>query len=208
MKRFFDTLLASSLHGAVLCSLTLYLIATGGMGNNPVYTKSPLGFAVMQIALGYFIADFLVCMCDSHLRRDIGSLVHHLASIIGISLALYYQGRFMFFIVFRFTSEFSTPFVNLFWSLRLLNQKDTKLFYFASVSLLVSFFVCRILPILWIWMLFVRTVLHPASRIVPSLVLVWTVFNYGMFDVLNVFWFKKMVKGAIKLVTVTLRKKS
>ena len=85
-KGFYNTLLSSTIHALIVSSGTGYLLITGGLGNNPVYSKSPFGFAVMQISLGYFLADFIVCLLDKNLRQDFGSLAHHVAGIIGIAL--------------------------------------------------------------------------------------------------------------------------
>ena len=81
-KGFYNTLLSSTIHSLIVSSGTGYLLITGGLGNNPVYSKSPFGFAVMQISLGYFLADFIVCLLDKNLRQDFGSLAHHVAGII------------------------------------------------------------------------------------------------------------------------------
>ena len=40
------------------------------MGENRVFSKCWLGFGVMQLSLGYFVADFLNCLLDSELRKD------------------------------------------------------------------------------------------------------------------------------------------
>ena len=89
-KGFYNTLLSSTIHALIVSSGTGNLLITGGLGNNPVYSKSPLGFAVMQISLDYFLADFIVCLLDKNLRKDFGSLAHHVAGIIGIALGLFY----------------------------------------------------------------------------------------------------------------------
>ena len=40
------------------------------MGENRVFSKCWLGFGVMQLSLGYFVADFLNCLLDSELWKD------------------------------------------------------------------------------------------------------------------------------------------
>ena len=200
-------MLSSTIHAVVVSSITAYLLVTGGMGNNPVFSKSPIGFAVMQISLGYFASDFIVCLIDKDLRKDKGSLAHHVAGIVGISLGLYHQGKFMYFIVFRLISELSTPFVNLFWILTILNRRDSYLFVFTSLGMLVTFFSCRLAPLYWLWHLLLVTLLDPASAIVAGPLRLWTLFNYITFDILNIYWFWKMVKGAAKKLS-SLRKKS
>ena len=44
---YFHTMLGSTIHAIVASSLTCYLMAFGLMGSNCVFSKSPLGFAIM-----------------------------------------------------------------------------------------------------------------------------------------------------------------
>ena len=44
----------------------------------------------------------------------------------------------------------------------------------------------------------IAVLMDPASTIVLWYVRVWTVFTYVAFDVLNILWFWKMLKGAVK----------
>ena len=199
-KGFYNTLLSSTIHALIASSGTGYLLLTGGLGNNPVYSKSPIGFAVMQISLGYVLADFVVCLLDKNFRKDFGSLAHHIAGIISIALGLFYQGKFMFFIIFRLLSELSTPLVNLFWILTMLDRRDSPLFAITSWGMLITFFLYRLAPEYWIWNVLLTALFHPASVIVPVLIRVWVFFNYIAFDILNIFWFWKMLKGAAKQI--------
>lgn len=200
-RSHFDTLLSSTIHAVVVSSLTCYIFMFGVLGTNRVFSKSPLGFTTLQISLGYFIADFYGCLHDPNLRKDIGSLLHHVAGIIGIGLGLYHQGLYAFFIIFRLLSELSTPFVNLRWVFYELGPpyKDSLWYYVASLGMVISFFLCRILVLPWLWYQLLTTIVHPSSVIVPPVLRVWICINYTMFDVLNVYWFGKMIRGAIKV---------
>lgn len=197
-RGFFISLPGSTLHAIIVSFTTLYMLLTGALGTNLVYSKSKLGFTMLQVSLGYFVADFVFCCMDKHLRKDKASMAHHLTGIIGVFLTLYFQGRFMYFVIVRFISELSTPAVNLFWCLILLNRKETTLFWVTSISMVVIFFLCRVLPIYWFWKYLIMTLLDPASTLVLWYVRVWTVFIYVTFDVLNILWFWKMLKGAVK----------
>ena len=44
----------------------------------------------------------------------------------------------------------------------------------------------------------IAVLMDPASTIVLWYVRVWTVFTYIAFDMLNILWFGKMLKGAVK----------
>ncbi len=197
-KSHFDTLLSSTIHAIVVSSLTVYALSFGLMGTNRVFSKSTLGFTIMQISLGYFVADFLVCLKDPLLRGDLGSMIHHVAGITAIFLGLFYQGKFMFFIVYRLSSELSTPFVNLRWVYYTLGRKTSGWYLFASLGMMATFFFCRIIVVPWHWYELCTTIINPASGIVPFHLRLWTVINFGAFDVLNGYWFWKMIQGAVK----------
>ena len=198
-KSYFNTMLSSTIHAVTVSSLTSYILSSGSLGTNRSFSKSPLGFATMQISLGYFVADLIICLMDPFLRRDMGSMTHHVAGIVAISLGLFYQGKFMFFIIYRLISELSTPFVNLWSTFRTLDEKNTIWYAFSSIGMVTTFCVCRIMPMPWHWYVLWFTIIDPASFIVPLHFRVLTVINFLAFDVLNVYWFSKMVRGAVKL---------
>ena len=198
---YFHTMLTSTIHAIVSALLTSYLLVYGMMGINRVFSKSSLGFMTMQISLGYFVGDFIVCLCDAKLRASTASLIHHVAGIVGLSLSLFFQGKLMFFVVYRLIAEFSTPFVNLRYILSDLQRKDGHAYLFAGFSMLITFVICRIIVIPWHWYEIVTTlVTEEAAVIIPLFFQVWLGGTYLLFDVLNVYWCYKIVRGVRKLV--------
>ena len=193
-----NSLLPSTIHAVFVSLMTLYILATGSMGENRIFSKSRLGFVVMQSCLGYFTADFLCCLIDTEMRKDKAMLFHHAVSIIGIFIGLYTQGKFMFFVVYRFVTESSTPFVNLFWLMRELKKQKSAFFVFNSVLMVILFFICRVAPIPWHWWVFYWTVKNPDVILLSRTIRMWTFLTYLMYDVLNIIWFWKMFKGGVK----------
>lgn len=203
----FHTMLSSTVHAFVSFTFSIYLMGSGLMGTNRLYSQLPLGFTVMQMSLGYFCGDFVVCLLDPKLRSDKGSMLHHLAGIVGLSLSLFLQGKAMFFVIYRLIAEASTPFVNLRSILSTLGEKDRSLYLFTGISMLVTFLLCRIIVIPWHWYEILVTVTsEECARLVPMFFRVWLGFNYLVFDVLNVYWFGKIVRGALKLYRTKTRK--
>lgn len=203
----FHTMLSSTVHAVISSSLCVYILLYGLMGTNRLFSKLPLGFTTMQISLGYFVGDFIVCLCDSKLRNNKGSMMHHVAGIVGISLCLFYQGKAMFFVVYRLIAECSTPFVNLRWILLEFGKKDKSLYVFTGISMLITFILCRIIVIPWHWYEIMATVTTEAcALLIPLFFRVWLGFNYLIFDILNVYWGCRIVKGAIKLYTTRMKK--
>ena len=196
---YFHTMLGSTIHAIVALSLTCYLMTFGLMGSNCVFSKSPLGIATMQISFGYFTGDFIVNLLDPKLRADRGMLIHHVAGIVGIGLSLFYQGKFMFFIVYRLIAECSMPFVNLCYILADLGEKKGSLYMFTGIGMLISFVLCRIIVIPWHWYELLTTVVtEEAAVLVPYFFRVWLGGNYLVFDILNVYWCHKIIRGTMK----------
>lgn len=196
----FHTMLSSTVHAVVSSSLCVYIMSYGLMGTNRLFSKLPLGFTTMQISLGYFVGDFIVCLCDTRLRNDKCSVMHHVAGIVGIFLCLFYQGKAMFFVIYRLIAECSTPCVNLRWVLADIGKKDKSLYVIAGISMMITFILCRIIVIPWHWYEVVSTVVtKECALLIPLYFRVWLGFNYLIFDVLNVYWCCRIIKGAIKL---------
>ena len=205
---YFHTMLTSTIHAIISTALTSYILWFGLMGSNRVFSKSPEGFVAMQISLGYFVGDLIVCLLDPKLRADRGSMVHHIAGIVGLSLGLFYQGKFMFFVVYRLIAECSTPFVNLHHILHDLNEKDGTPYIFAGVSMLIAFILCRIIVIPWHWYeILTIVVTEEAALLVPLFFRVWLGGNYLVFDILNVYWCYKIMRGAFKLFKAKMKGK-
>ena len=198
---FFHTILTSTIHAIVSSILTFYLIGFGLMGTNRVFSKSSLGFATIQISLGYFFGDLIVGLLDPKLRMDTLGLIHHVAGIVGLSFCLFYQGKFMFFVIYRLIAECSTPFINLRHILSDLEEKDGVPYIFVGIGMLVTFVVCRIIVIPWHWYEILKVVVtEEAIVLVPLFFRVGLVGNYLIFDILNVYWCYKIVRGAVKLI--------
>ena len=204
-KSYFLTLPSSTVHAVFVTITTYYLIITGGMSNMFV-SESKLGFFQLQCSLGYFLADFIFCCFDKDLRQDKASLAHHITAMLGAFFALYMQGVLMFVVVVRFISELSTPFLNLFWLLMMLDKKESRLFLITSVAMVITFFLCRVAPMYWLWKVLLTTLLDPRSAIAPLSLRVWSFFTYLIFDVLNIIWFWKMLKGSVKLFMKVTKK--
>ena len=78
------------------CWPYIYLVS-GEMNSNRVFSKSPLGFVTIQMSLGFFAGDFIVCLLDPKLRSDWGDMIRHAAAIGSLVFCLFYQGILMVF---------------------------------------------------------------------------------------------------------------
>ena len=194
-----NSYLSSAIHAIVACYLAVSLLASGDLSANRIFSTSPAALRSLHVTLGYTVGDTIVCLLDPHLRTDYTTIFHHVAMLAGISMALYHQ-LFIFFIVCRVLSEFSTPFVDLWNIIRELVGKDGKWYYAASIGMMGSFFLCRIVVIPWLNYELYASIFGPHGPIVPLHLRVYMVLNYGAFDGFNIYWFYKMLKGGYKLL--------
>ena len=192
------SLLASTVHAVVSCTFAVYILTVGELGENRVFANSPLGYMAMQITLGYVTGDIFVCLADAQLRGMVSTLLHHLAMLLGIALGLYYN-LFMFFIVYRFLAEFSTPWVNLRFFLSTFEQKNSKLYLFSSIAMLFSFFLSRIAVIPWHTYALHSALFSSDGLLVPAHLRLLMIVNFTSFDIINLFWFYKILRGAYKV---------
>ncbi len=204
LQTHFHTLLSSTIHAIVVTVLVVYLILSGSLGTNYVFSKNYLGFICLQISLGYFVGDFIICFMDPHLRSDIGSILHHVTGLLSLTFSLSNQGIFIYLIVFRTFAELSTPFVNLRWYHYQLGNKNGFWYKFASKSMLVLFFLSRIATLPYLWYGLIMTLTDPQCAMLVKLhYRVWLFCACLVLDSLNVYWFSKMLKGAMKFYSQT-----
>ena len=105
----------------------------------------------------------------------------------------------MYFGMLQAIIEGSTPFVNWRFILIETGKKDSFLYTFTSLGMMVSFFLCRMVRMPWHWYALYATVFSVDGANLNVFIRVWVLLNFAAFDVLNVYWFSKMVKGAARL---------
>ena len=206
-KDFWNTLPSSTIHAlfVTLAGLIVVMFEQDGSIEDYLHLNSRLGFFIMQISNGYFIADAVVILMSTHLRKDRFMLLHHLSGLVSDSLCLVYQGRWMILILLRSISEISTPFVNVRWILSKTNTpKSSLLFIFNGLAMTLSFLVSRIVMIPFFWYCLLRN-LHAEmdpniSVVTPLYIKIWVVIAYVLLDLLNIFWASKMIKGFFKVI--------
>lgn len=152
---------------------------------------------VTAITIGYFIWDLIVCLAYLKLF-GVGFLLHAFAAlyVFGVALLKPYCMPWMpAFLLF----ELSTPFVNINWfSSRLpAGTVPDKVILINGLLLLATFFFVRI-----IWGFYaVGLVAYDMYRVAHLASLFWPwsilILNFSL-DVLNVYWFMKMVAIAKK----------
>lgn len=194
---YFHSFLGSAVHSIAAIVFASYILATGVLSSDKIFATSPASFAALHLTVGYAVGDMVICLRDPYLRRSHSTMLHHLAMIAGIGMCLYYQ-LFTFFVVYRFLSELSTPFVNLRSVIYEVGDKKGRWYFISSIGMMVTFFLCRILVIPWHTYHLFMAVLSANAATVPLVLKVYMIVNFTAFDTLNIFWFNKIVKGGYK----------
>lgn len=94
----------------------------------------------------------------------------------------------------RLTSEGSTPFLNIRWLLLTMNKKNSKWYTYNGLLLLIAFTCVRILTIVPIWYIFFTTMNTPEFHSIELKHKFVCVFSSSPLDVLNLFWWSKMIR--------------
>ncbi|ONK61721.1 uncharacterized protein A4U43_C08F32870 [Asparagus officinalis] len=194
----------STFHSIVAAAVSFYLLVLSDTfkDENPgglvVNRKSILSDAMFGISLGYFLTDMAMILW---LFPSLGGkeyILHHGISMYSILMSLI-SGQAHIYILMVLFSEITTPFVNLRWYLDIAGQKSSTLYIYNGVAMFVGWLVARI--ILFIYF-FTHLYLHFDQ--------VKTIFPLGyyslligpcMLAVLNVVWFKKILRGMIKTIS-------
>lgn len=102
--------------------------------------------------------------------------------------------------------EVSTLFVNMRWVLVELGLKTSKLYIYNGLSLLLAWFLFRIV---WgfasSYQFWVDTVRGYNTGVLPAPIVLWYTLSNISLNALNVMWFGKIIKGAIKTLSASSR---
>ena len=193
-KRSFDTILGSNIHHVTVSTLSFYAIVSGVLSNR-IISDSTLGFALMQISLGYFVGDTILMFCNPKMRCNAFFLLHHFIGIIGYTIGLVAQGNLMFFPVSYQPAEFSGVFMNLHRAMNMAGaRKDSTAYKTVGHLMVTSYFLTRIVIIPWQWIEFILVLLDPASQVVPVFFKVYTFVHFIMMHSLFLYWFPVVVR--------------
>ncbi|KAJ4751081.1 hypothetical protein LUZ62_085486 [Rhynchospora pubera] len=197
----------STFHSLVVTVVSFYLVFISDIfkedPHNPVTLterKSHLSSSLQGISLGYFIADFAMIVWFFPSLGGMEYVLHHLLAIFSISLTLT-SGKGHLYVHTLLLTEATTPFVNLRWYLDLAGKKSSTLYLYNGLAMFFGWLVARILlfayffPHLYFHFDEVKNTfpLGPYPLVtVPSVL-----------ALMNLFWFSKILKGAIKTLAKT-----
>jgi len=149
--------------------------------------------------MGYILADFLIIALFYKCIGDLFTLAHHVMAIWAYYFVVVY-GVLIYFANVRQLAEISTPFVNQRWFLDATGHPRTSFgFVINGYVMGASFFLCRItiMPIYYYKCFSVWG--SEEQRNLGFLINFFWIFTCIVLDAINLYWFAKIVKGAMKL---------
>lgn len=192
----------SSIHAALMTIAAIHIVFY-----DPDLSTSKITYSTYEIyftlnfVIGYMLYD-IVLMCIYREIFDLSSIGHHLVSIIAY-FACSRTDMFALTGIFRLISEASTPFINARWILLELKKTQTKLYFYNGLVILALFGLVRVLviPVHW-YIIFMYT--KAAEWSTTPLFLRTIGVTAGIpLDVLNVFWYFKIVRNAKRHLNTT-----
>ncbi|XP_077869132.1 TLC domain-containing protein 4-B-like [Saccoglossus kowalevskii] len=198
-----NTRAASTLHSVLVSYMCVYvLLYDEDSKENPVWCKCRLAKITCAITTGYILADTLVMLRHFPLSESVFYILHHLCAIYAYTYTLLY-GTLPYFANFRLLAEVSTPFVNLRWILDVTGYSKGSLFVIINgLMMCFSFFMVRIAVMpLYYYMMYMVWGTSEFYRLSFGMRLAWVITSVGL-DIINVFWFSKIFRGAKKLVVL------
>lgn len=197
----FDIHVVSHVQAILIILLSLPLFGDKVLAADRIYGYTPYSGFVSAMALGYFVWDIIICTKYINMF-GIGFLVHGLSAFFVFlqsfrPFLIHYGPHFLLF-------ELSTPFLNVNWFASHLPEGviSFKVQKINGLCLLISFFTIRIVWGFYQAFRVANDVFFVAwsTRTFPAWVGAGVSISNIALDVLNVYWFYKMVRLAIKAV--------
>ena len=201
-QAYWNYSLVSSIHAVVISVMAFQALAE----TPALYSSSDLMLVTPQTTItfkvfwGYILQDTLGSIYyNSKWSGWQANLIHHLAAMLCWGQLL--DGGFAHFMgLIGIISEITTPFVNLRWFLHKAGLKDTTLYLLNGLTMTLLWFIIRIggfgmlgfrIAASWDAVMALR----PDQQFT-------VVFSYVVGYSLQIFWFYKIVRGALKALDI------
>lgn len=192
----------STFHAITVSTAAAYFLFISDFFDNHgpigvVFCSSIMSQMTLGVSIGYFISDLAMILWFYPALGGEEYVLHHLLSIISMSLSLY-SGHAHFYIYIVLFSEVTTPFVNLRWYLNVVGMKTSKAYAINGIFLFFGWLIARVILFAYF---FIHIYLHydQVREIFP-------IGYYCLFIVppslamMNLFWFYKILRGLLRLV--------
>lgn len=181
----------------------LFVILNLFLFNVPLYNwerkNAELSRIGNSITMGYISADLLIILLSYKHIGDLFTVTHHLMAIWAYYFVVVY-GLLPYFANFRQLAEISTPFVNQRWFFDAIGRPRTcRSSIINGYVLGVSFFLCRIVVMPMYYNSCYVAWGTQQQKELGGLVSFYWISTSVVLDVINLYWFSKIVRGAMKI---------
>jgi hypothetical protein len=202
MKSYWAASVVSTLHASIVVVLAIEALLSGQFYSKDLFYTTPASDTVVHIFWGYILYDILLAFYYVKEWTD-GSfvtpnIIHHMACLITYGQFSAYGIGHLFALMGAFV-EVTTPFVNLRWFLEKTDLKGGSLYFYNGVTMAVLWLLARVVGMgssgfdLWGH----RGDFNKMHLVQATTLVVAFVVGYS----LQLFWFYKIVKGALKVLS-------
>ncbi|GLC46590.1 hypothetical protein PLESTB_001617300 [Pleodorina starrii] len=199
-QRDWDTRLGNIIYSAYIvywAARTLALEDTfWAPGPQPMVRRTtPDTFAVLGVSTGFFVHELFITI--KYWMGGSAMLLHHVGSLASVLSAIWWaEAHWM--TMWMLSTEFTTPFIAFRYMLEKAGFKSHPLYLINGIAILASWTVARLAtfpPFFWmVWQH--RQEIPLMQPLTQTLLLVFP----AVLALLNVFWYTKILRGAIKLL--------
>ncbi|KAG2482199.1 hypothetical protein HYH03_018845 [Edaphochlamys debaryana] len=200
-QRDWDTRLGNILYSAYIVYFAIKLVAVDTYfwipGRDPIWKRTSVdSYAVLGVSLGFFAQEMVVTV--KYWMGGSAMVLHHVGSLISVTCALW-TGDGHCLTLWMLSTECTTPFIAFRFLLDKAGLKTHPLYVINGLTIVASWSVARIatFPPFFVTVWRNRDTIKLMSPLSIFLVMVFP----AVLALLNVWWYTKIVKGAIKVLT-------
>lgn len=197
-KGYWAASVVSNLHAVIVC----WLAATALFETPSFITTADFRLSTTasltcsKCFLGYIISDLMLALWyNTQWLGMTANLTHHVFILICWGQLIMGEYGQLFALVGALC-EASTPFLNFRWFLDKLGMKESQLYLYNGLTMMFLFFLFRVVGFLWMGTRLVAQ--REGLAALPVLNSALLLLSYGVGTALQLFWFSKIAKGAMK----------
>eukprot|EP00466_Bigelowiella_natans_P009045 jgi/Bigna1/37808/e_gw1.22.118.1 len=201
MKSYWAASIVSTLHGFAITYWAFCAICEGNLWTSEdFFAHTPATTACCHVLLGYIFSDLLLALYyGAQWPGNVANVIHHTITVY--SFGDMCTNKFAHgMAVMVMLLEATTPFINFRWFLSELGMKDShpKLYLVNGLIMTIGWFILRICFCAWIGLRILM--MRDQVKELGHLQLGTCIVTYGVGYGLQVFWFNKIMRGAMKIL--------
>lgn len=195
-----------NLFAVPVCLYVLFYMPT--LRNDPCYASSELSNTLVGFSACYFLHDILNVLLNFK-EEGMGYLIHG-SCCAALYTYLYLSRWGEWFGAAFLTWEMSTPFVHLRWFMYEMGLKESKVYMVNGLCMVASFFLAR--NVLGLYMSYIywdtseQQLTNPRPGGVPVPVMWFFRVANVLLNLLNAYWFYKMLSKALSFLSAPKKK--